>query len=207
MGLFADRTIRWLALGAVAMVALLLTLELSQADEPVTVLDIAGEVLSVVLLVGGSVMSVLLALRLQVIREESRDLRVDLQAVRRESRAWREAMASQLQDLGAAIGRQFEAWNLTAAEQEVGLLLLKGFSHKEIARLRRTSEATIRQQAAAIYQKADLGGRAALSAYFLDDILAGPVNGRQWLDAAATSPTWSSTRRCAVEAEPGSARE
>jgi hypothetical protein len=51
------------------------------------------------------------------------------------------------------------------------LLLLKGFSHKEIARLRHTSTTTIRQQAASIYQKANLSGRAALSAFFLEDLL------------------------------------
>lgn len=53
--------------------------------------------------------------------------------------------------------------------------MLKGFSHKEIARIRSTSEATIRQQAAAIYQKSNLGGRAALSAFFLEDLLADPI--------------------------------
>jgi DNA-binding NarL/FixJ family response regulator len=73
--------------------------------------------------------------------------------------------------LGAAIQEQFEAWHLSQAEQEVSLLLLKGFSHKEIARLRHTSTTTIRQQAASIYQKANLSGRAALSAFFLEDLL------------------------------------
>ena len=73
-----------------------------------------------------------------------------------------------------AIERQFAAWGCTRAEQEVGLLLLKGFSHKEIARFRGGSEATVRQQAAAIYQKAGLPGRAALSAYFLEELLLPP---------------------------------
>jgi hypothetical protein len=54
------------------------------------------------------------------------------------------------------------------------LLLLKGFSHKEIARVRHTSTTTIRQQAASIYQKANLSSRAALSAFFLEDLLAPP---------------------------------
>jgi DNA-binding NarL/FixJ family response regulator len=54
-------------------------------------------------------------------------------------------------------------------------LLLKGLSHKEIANLRSTSEATIRQQAASIYQKSSLSGRAALSAFFLEDLLDQPV--------------------------------
>ena len=66
---------------------------------------------------------------------------------------------------------QFERWQLTAAEREVALLLLKGLSHKEIAVLRDTSERTIRQQAQSIYGKSNLSGRAALSAFFLEDML------------------------------------
>ncbi|HEX6010849.1 MAG TPA: hypothetical protein VFY87_03400 [Geminicoccaceae bacterium] len=65
-------------------------------------------------------------------------------------------------------------------EQEVGLLLLKGFSHKEIARLRNATESTIRQQAASIYQKANLNGRASLSAFFLEDLLLPGEPAREW---------------------------
>jgi DNA-binding CsgD family transcriptional regulator len=68
--------------------------------------------------------------------------------------------------------RQFEEWGMTAAEREVGLLILKGLSHKEIAALRATTEATVRQQAQAIYRKAKLPGKTAFSAYFLEDLLA-----------------------------------
>ena len=50
-------------------------------------------------------------------------------------------------------------------------MLLKGFSHKEIAALRETSERTIREQARAVYRKAGLSGRASLSAFFLEDLL------------------------------------
>jgi DNA-binding CsgD family transcriptional regulator len=66
--------------------------------------------------------------------------------------------------------QQFEAWGMTAAEREVGLLILKGLSHKEIASLRATTEATVRQQAQAIYRKASLPGKTAFSAYFLEDL-------------------------------------
>ena len=59
----------------------------------------------------------------------------DVQIVRAESQRWRTAVEDHLRGLGAAIQEQFEAWNLSKAEQEVSLLLLKGFSHKEIARL------------------------------------------------------------------------
>ena len=66
--------------------------------------------------------------------------------------------------------QQFQAWGMTAAEREVGLLILKGLSHKEIAALRATTDATVRQQAQAIYRKAGLPGKTAFSAYFLEDL-------------------------------------
>ena len=50
-------------------------------------------------------------------------------------------------------------------------MLLKGFSHKEIATLRQASERTIREQARAVYRKAGLSGRASLAAFFLEDLL------------------------------------
>jgi hypothetical protein len=44
-------------------------------------------------------------------------------------------------------------------------------NHKEIATVRNTTEATVRQQAQAIYRKAKLPGKTAFSAYFLEDLL------------------------------------
>lgn len=73
--------------------------------------------------------------------------------------------------LGQAIVDQFEQWNLTASERDVGMLLLKGFSLREIATLRGTAEKTIRQQASTIYQKSGLPGRHAFSAWFIEDLL------------------------------------
>ena len=159
---------------AVGMFALLFALETSQADEPITLLDALGEILTIALLVGCSVASALLLVRMSAQENESQMLKDDLASVRVENRQWREQVADHLRELASAIHRQFEAWRLTPAEQDVALLLLKGFSYKEIARWRSTSELTIRQQAASIYQKAGLSGRAALSAFFLEDLLSHP---------------------------------
>ena len=74
-----------------------------------------------------------------------------------------------------AIGEQFDEWELTDAERDVGQLILRGLSHKEIARLRNTSEATVRQQAQSLYRKANLPNKGAFSAYFLDDVLYQPA--------------------------------
>jgi DNA-binding NarL/FixJ family response regulator len=84
---------------------------------------------------------------------------------------WRQQNQEILSGLGAAIKTQFTRWRLTPAEAEVGLMLLKGYSHKEIAALRQASERTIREQARAIYRKAGLTGRASLAAFFLEDLL------------------------------------
>jgi DNA-binding CsgD family transcriptional regulator len=77
---------------------------------------------------------------------------------------------SHLAGLKGAMDKQFQAWGMTAAEREVGLLMLKGLSHKEIAALRATTDATVRQQAQSIYRKAGLPGKTAFSAYFLEDL-------------------------------------
>ena len=72
------------------------------------------------------------------------------------------------------IHQQFKAWALTEGEQQVGLLLLKGLSFKEIAEVRTTKEKTVRQQASALYAKAALEGRHEFSAWFLEDFLSHP---------------------------------
>ncbi|HED33881.1 MAG TPA: DNA-binding response regulator [Gammaproteobacteria bacterium] len=73
--------------------------------------------------------------------------------------------------LADVINQQFTDWSLTPSEQEVGWLLLKGLSLKEIAGLRETLEKTVRQQASSIYKKAGLSGRHTFSAWFIEDIL------------------------------------
>ncbi len=73
--------------------------------------------------------------------------------------------------LSDVIARQFDEWALTQSEKQVGMLLLKGLSLKEIAALRNTLEKTVRQQASSIYKKAGLAGRHAFSAWFIEDFL------------------------------------
>ncbi len=76
------------------------------------------------------------------------------------------------QQYGETIHRQFIQWQLTKGEQEIALLLLKGLSFKEIGEVRDTKEKTIRQQASTIYQKAGVGGRHDLAAWFFEDFLS-----------------------------------
>lgn len=169
-----------LASGAATMFATLIAFEILQDPESasITIADVVGEVLSLGLLVGTTVTTALLVSRMRVQEEQSADLRREFHGVHALNAQWRTEMAEHVRELGNAIQRQFAAWGLTPSEQEVGLLLPKGFSHKEVARFRGTSEATIRQQATCIYQKSGLAGRAGLSAYFLEELLL-PENASQ----------------------------
>jgi len=84
---------------------------------------------------------------------------------------WQNKAAHYLKGLSESIDEQLNCWELTRAEKEVALLLLKGFSFREMADMRGTSERTVRQQATRIYEKAELRGRAELSAFFLEDLM------------------------------------
>jgi DNA-binding NarL/FixJ family response regulator len=133
--------------------------------------DFLVDALSLALIVASATGVSLLAGRFQKEREEKQALVRDLEVARAEGRAWRENAQRHLAGLGEEIEKQFERWQLTPAEREVGLLMLKGFAHREVAGLRGTTEATVRHQAQAIYQKSALPGRSAFCAYFLEDLL------------------------------------
>ncbi len=130
------------------------------------------ELINVVPLALLSVAPVYLTYRTFLVYKNTQALIRDLDAARIQGRQWRDETRALLKGLGEAIDRQFLTWQLTEAEREIGLLILKGLSLKEIAAVRVTSERTIRAQAQSIYAKAGLSGRAALSAFFLEDLLA-----------------------------------
>ncbi len=95
-----------------------------------------------------------------VVRHSNEDLKL-----------WKSKASSLLKGLGGKIDEQFDHWNLSKAEKEVALLLVKGMSLKELAAMRGTSEKTVRQQASRVYAKANLESRAELAAFFLEDLL------------------------------------
>lgn len=101
----------------------------------------------------------------------ARDLQVDLQGTRADLERWRSEAQGLLRRLGAAIEHQFRSWDLTSAEREIALLILKGLSYKDVANARGTTERTVRHQALAIFRKAGLAGRAEMAAFFLQDLL------------------------------------
>ena len=106
------------------------------------------------------------------------ELRRSLEARSEERDAWRSSAEHALEGLSRAIDHQFDVWELTPAEREIALLLLKGHSHKAIAKHTQRSAQTVRQHAAAVYKKAGLSGRAQLAAFFLEDLML-PPRGQQ----------------------------
>lgn len=72
---------------------------------------------------------------------------------------------------------QFEQWNLTPTEKEVGWMILKGYSFNDIASFRESREKTVRHHAAKIYAKSTTANRSEFAAFFLEDLLIEPYSG------------------------------
>jgi DNA-binding NarL/FixJ family response regulator len=163
-----------LALAAIAALAALDLLQDATAGVPIRHALLEGSI--VALAAAGA-----FALGREAVRQRARAHAAELAAstlihdvarARADAERWRQEAAELLRGLSEAIDRQLTAWGLTESEQAIARLLLKGLSHKEIAELRGASDATVRQQAATIYRKSNLAGRAELAAFFLEDLLA-----------------------------------
>jgi DNA-binding CsgD family transcriptional regulator len=160
----------WGALGVGAFV-LLMAIDFVTESDPRPVGEVLGDALEIALIVASATGVALLTGSFQRERRERDAVMRDLRVARAEGEAWRTRAQSYLAGLAEEIAKQFEAWQLTEAEGEVGLLMLKGFSNREIAGLRGTTEATVRHQARAVFQKSGMPGRIAFCAYFLEDLL------------------------------------
>lgn len=93
-----------------------------------------------------------------------------------ETRLTQEKLDKSHGDMAAHINGEFQNWSLTETENEIGWMLLKGLSFKEIASARGRSERTVRQQAQSIYAKSKLQSRSDLAAHFLEDFVFGAAD-------------------------------
>ncbi len=169
---FGGDLIRLLPYSALTLFATLAALELMQGDEPLTASNVVVDMAEIGLLVLAVAATAHLAAESRDFRQQRSSLIADLAKARAEGDRWRAAARVHIEGLSRAIQAQFDAWGLTHGEADIAVLILKGLSHKEIARLRRSGEATVRQQARSIYRKSGLATRAELSAFFLEDLLA-----------------------------------
>ncbi len=166
-----ERKIRWILAGVgLGSYVLMLSLEIVTTQGDISFLDLLVDALTLFLTIGSAVGVVLLIQRMNVQHEERMSLIVDLEIARTKGDDWRRKVQAHMAGIRTEMDKQFEEWGMTGAEQEIGLLILKGLSHKEVASLRGTTEATVRQQAKSIYYKSNLPGKTAFSAYFLNDV-------------------------------------
>lgn len=161
----------WFGLLGVGAFALLVSIDYVTESDPRSFGELLGDAFEIALIVASATGVALLTGSFQRERSERDRLAADLRIARAEGEGWRERAQGYLSGLAEEIEKQFEIWQLTDSEREVGLLMLKGFSHREIAGLRGTTEATVRHQARAVYQKSGMPGRAAFCAFFLEDLL------------------------------------
>jgi DNA-binding CsgD family transcriptional regulator len=174
------RDLRWLLALALGSIIVGGTLDLIM-DDPTTWLSF-HVIFETTMIAGALLMATTLWLGWWRAEKSAEQLRLSLVAGRKERDEWRQNAQLALIGLGEAINRQFESWGLTPAEREVALLLLKGYSHKQIARATNRNERTARQHASAAYQKAGIAGRAELAAFFLEDLML-PDHRRELLSA------------------------
>ncbi|HKE47268.1 MAG TPA: LuxR C-terminal-related transcriptional regulator [Rhodanobacteraceae bacterium] len=170
-GWFDRRARLWAAAAAIGGIVLLVGTKLVE-DPGSGVKDVLLELVESLPVI---ITSVGLAILFQVTQRQHEDqmaLIRDLDVARVHGQRWRAEARLLIDGLGKAMDEQFARWSLTQAERDVALLLLKGLSLKEIATVRATNERTVRSQARALYSKAGLSGRAAQSAFFLEDLLA-----------------------------------
>lgn len=132
--------------------------------------DVLIDFAEAILIFGAVTLTSVTAVRLKGLHEERVDLLHKMETARFEGTQWRQLADGYVKGLGQAISKQFQEWRLTAGEADIAMLILKGFSNREIATLRKTSEATVRQQASTIYSKSGLRNHRELSAYFLEDL-------------------------------------
>jgi len=90
---------------------------------------------------------------------------------RRNQRQAEEALRSASGAFASVVDEKFDRWALTKAESDVAWLVIKGFSTRETAELRGTSEGTIKSQCNAIYRKVGVTGRAQLLSLIVEDLL------------------------------------
>lgn len=180
----SDARLRFLLVAILLLIVVAGTIDLI-LDAPTDWMS-AHVVFELVMIAGALVMATALWLGWWRAERSLREARRSLDERREERDAWRRSARRALEGLGQAIDERFRRWELTPAEREVALHLLKGHSHKRIAQLTQRSERTVRQHATVVYQKAGLGGRAELAAFFLEGLML-PAESRQAAGAESES--------------------
>ncbi|MCY4513529.1 MAG: LuxR C-terminal-related transcriptional regulator [Candidatus Tectomicrobia bacterium] len=93
-----------------------------------------------------------------------RRLRVDLEREEKRNEMFSEVLVDNIDAL-------MDEWRITKSEKDIAWLIIKGYRFSEIARARRVKETTVRLQAASLYSKAGVSGRAEFAAEIILPLL------------------------------------
>lgn len=74
-------------------------------------------------------------------------------------------------EMDAFVRAKFDSWNLSPAERDIAMYMLKGLSISEIAIARSTAEGTVKAQTSSIFRKTGVGSRMELMSIFMDEFL------------------------------------
>ena len=66
---------------------------------------------------------------------------------------------------------QFNEWGFSPTEKSIAIFVTKGFSNIEIARLRGTTESTVKSQMSTIFKKSGTSSRSQLVTWMLEDVI------------------------------------
>ena len=99
----------------------------------------------------------------------------DLLQVGRDLRQTNEKLRVASSEFYALVNSEFSGWGLTPAEQELGILLLKGFSNAEIGSMTGKAPGTIKAQCNALFKKSGLANRTQLAGHFIEVLMAEPL--------------------------------
>ena len=75
------------------------------------------------------------------------------------------------EDFDAFMKEKFAHWELSPAERDIALLLLKGLPTDKIASLRNVASGTIKVQSHRVFQKAGVGSRIELMSLFMEEFI------------------------------------
>ena len=75
------------------------------------------------------------------------------------------------EDFDALVHKRFNKWDLTDAEKDIALYMLRGLSNSEIADLRKVAVGTVRVQSHRVLQKAGASSRTELMSIFMEEFM------------------------------------
>ncbi len=160
---------------ALTFLSMPLALEMVIEQEPFNPISFGIEILELVTFAATIGAVALLIFEVRDSRRDRDDMWQRLNETHPENKHWREASRDQIDGYRNAVHDQFKIWRLSTAETDIANLMLKGCAHKQIAEIRQSNVATVRQQAQSVYRKSGLQNRAELAAYFLDAVLDPPA--------------------------------